>query len=490
MLRIFPFIRLIVALLPFLCVGAQVCADQLLPAGERQTDFAADQLLRQSVIDGWKLPYEHGPLLLADSLVRRFRLHERTPPDKHHLRFRADGGSSVALRHAARSSALEHLRGTLLASPVSRLQCYASFSIDEALARSSEYTGKKWRGFAGEIEQAYAVWHAPRTSIFVGRFAEFWGDQQSLFLSARQGLDGFAYRFRWGRLTLSYRFASLNGENPDTDTVTEFSNRFFAGHRLDIDLGRSVRLGLMETVIYGGPGRQFDWAYLNPILFYHGSQLNEDVNDNTIIGFDLTCRPLPRTRLFAQFLLDDFQIDNEARGDQEPTEAALLVKADAFAIAPHVDLQASYTRVTNWTFNQIDPRNRYTHNDQLLGAAEGNDYDLSRLAVSRWLGEGLQSSLIVSYRRAGEGRVAAFWSEPWIADSSGNYTEPFPTGVVARTTELSLNLKGRLLRSCFVDLSAGQRWERNVDHQSGLHRTGFFAHLTIELTSALLIAVD
>lgn len=388
-----------------------------------------------------------------------------------------------------RSSSVELFRGSVAAQPLDRLHLFASFSLDEQLATSPDYTGKKWRGFAGDIDQAFLAYQTGGATVLAGRFAQFWGDSESLFLSAKKGMDGLAYALAWGRFTLSYRIAGLNGENPDTDSASLFTNRYFAGHRLDIDLGKSIRLGLMETVIFGGPGRQIELAYLNPILFYHGSQLNEDVNDNTLIGFDLTCQPVPRSRLFAQLLLDDFQIDNEARGDKEPTEAAILLKCDVSELLPKTDLQLSYSRVTNWTFNQINPRNRYTQNGELLGAALGNDYDRTAFRLVRWLRNDLQSSFGLSHVRQGEGRVDAFWSEPWIYQTEGDYREPFPTGVVAHETQLSIGLKGKLAKPVFLDLVAGWEWDRNRGNVRGQHQTAPFVRLNLSLLGSIPLSI-
>jgi len=232
----------------------------------------------------------------------------------------------------------EAWRGGLFAQPHEKLFVYANFILDEFKAKDPDYTGKKWRGLAGDIENAFAYYRTQMIEVTVGRFASFWGPRNSLVLASGSSMDGFGYTIRWGRLSLSYRLAWLDGLNPDQDGVEQFENRYFAGHRLDINLSRKLRIGFFETVIFGGPGRNVDFYYLNPIFFYHGSQLNEGnpiffyhgsqlnegMDDNTFLGFDITFKPRPGYKLYGQLMVDDYQVDDEIQSDQEPSEYGLL----------------------------------------------------------------------------------------------------------------------------------------------------------------------
>jgi hypothetical protein len=132
-------------------------------------------------------------------------------------------------------------------------------------------------------------------------------------------------------------------------------------------------------------------------------------------------------------------------------------------VVAHTDLEFQYERVNNWTFNQMHARNRYLNDGRPIGSALGNDYDLTSLRVIRWVRSDLQSSLKLSYYRQGEGRIDAPWTEPWV-EVDGAYSEPFPTGVVQRTTTLALGVKGFVVGRAFVDLEAGVDWVRNRDH--------------------------
>jgi hypothetical protein len=355
---------------------------------------------------------------------------------------------------------------------------YASFVLDEKRAKDRDYRGKKWRGFAGDVEQAFVHYQTDRLGLQVGRFGSFWGPRRSLVFSPGQLMDGLAYTFRWGRLAISYRLARLNGLNPELDGVDEFESRYLAAHRFDFHIASNLTVGLFETVVFGGPGRQIDLFYLNPLIFFHGSQLNEGVDDNTTVGLDFSYKPAVGYKLYGQILIDDIQLDNSSASDQEPDQIGLLIGSYLADLVANLDLRFEYSRVNNWTFNQIHQRNRYLNDRRLIGGALGIDYDLVSLSVIRWLRGSLGGCFNLSYFRQGEGRVDDVWSEPW-ATAIGDYDEPFPTGVVEKTTSASLEVKGFLSHFGFVNLETGFDWIENRNHISGADETLPFVNLRV-----------
>jgi hypothetical protein len=231
-----------------------------------------------------------------------------------------------------------------------------------------------------------------------------------------------------------------------------------------------LRVGFFESVVFGGAGRQVELYYLNPIIFFHGSQLNEGTDDNTFIGLDFDYKPFERVKLYCQALVDDFQIDNETQGDREPNEIGLMFGVYSADIASGLDVKAEYTRVTNRTYNQGLSRNLYLYNGEPISAAHGNDFDLATLSLIGWLSDVTAASLNLRYARQGEGRVTDEWTTPWL-DVVGDYSEPFPTGVVWKTARMSLRLKSFVKTIGYVDIEAGLDQVRNFNHTAGDNRS-------------------
>ena len=355
------------------------------------------------------------------------------------------------------------------------------FSLDRAKAIDPDYTGKKWRGLAGDIETSAIYYKNNNLALTLGRQRIFWGPQRiNLILSeSAEPLDMFSARFRKGRLWFSFIFARLDRSRPDSIDYIRFpnqtfkDNRYLAAHRLDIDIFRNFRLGLFETSLFGGEGRPPELYYLNPLQFFHTAQLNENEDDNTILGLDFTYLPSPGFNIYGQLLIDDFQIDRKSQGDQEPDEFGLL--AGLFkagrpgSFSP--DMKLEYTRITNRTYHQIIPRNRYLYRNKLLGHPLGPDSDSLSMIVRFWPDSRQYVELESAFCRHGEGSIYNPWDQPWL-EIEGDYNEPFPTGVVEKSISIAVRTAGYMpfseytSKHLFMILECGYRSFTNYDYDN------------------------
>lgn len=460
-----------------------------LPVGQREYDFIYDRIEREEAMARDRFDYQLGPYDNRDSAFDVSPFDSRNRLTDRQIGIFGFAAESFRASKDRRGRMYALLRGGFVARPFSRVSVMGQYYLDERKARDPEYTGKKWRGFAGDIDLAYAQYYTERLNLTVGRFSSFWGPRHSLVLGSRSHLDGFGYSIRLGRVTVSYRLGQLSQDSIGSDTTTQWPSRYFAGHRVDFHFSKSLRVGLFESVVFGGPGRSVDFAYLNPIIFYHGSQLNDRVNDNTLVGFDFTWKPRLGTKCYGQLLLDDIQLDHKTQGDQEPAQYAVNVGLYTASRARKLDTRLEYTRVSNWTFNQILPRNRYLNRHDPIGDVTGNDYDLTTAELIRWLKPGLSARLQLSYKRQGEGRIGADWTEPWL-DIVGDYSEPFPTGTVEKTGAASLGLRGFVSSFLFADLKAGLSRIVNYGNCAGDRRTLPFVDCYLSLYFSRVIGLD
>jgi len=483
-------LKKLILILVFLVMSSSVLGISVIPLGRPEYEFLYDRFERLQAYGLDRFDFQLGPYATErrDFKFEPFSNLVNIPQEQ--LSLFGFAGESFSARRSVSSKSLESLRAGIAANPFEKLFVYGNFVLDEGLAIDPAYTGKKWRGFAGDVEQAFVNYQTNSFDITFGRFASFWGPRNSLVLSSNVALDGLGYSIRWGKLSLSYRLARLNGLSPESDSVMQFENRYFAGHRLDVHFNEKLRIGLFETVVFGGPGRQVEFYYLNPIIFFHGSQLNEGADDNTFVGFDFDFIPKRGLRLYGQLLIDDFQIDNKVQGDQEPNETGLTVGAHLTEIIEQFDIKTNYTRVTNRTYNQGLDRNRYLHNGQLLSAAEGNDYDQFSISMLHWLdNNNVTAGVNFRYTRRGEGKVTDPWTTPWL-DVTGQYEEPFPTGVVEKINTTSLSAKGFIGNYFFFDFEAGLDEIKNLNHIAGISQASPFVKLQISTFFSTLLDVQ
>ncbi len=379
------------------------------------------------------------------------------------------------------------IRGGFIAQANKNISVYASYLLDERLAQNDSYSGKKWRGLAGEVETAMAVYEGYGFDIIAGRFGSSWGpSRQSLILSeTARPMDGIQFRGYWGKFSFTYQFAKLNRVFSFAENQTGYINRYFAGHRIDFKANKNLHFSLFETIIYGGPGRSIEIAYLNPLMFFHAFQLNENYDDNTFLGFDFTWFLNNQHKFYGQFLIDDFQIDSEVRGDNEPNEIGILLGINSIDLFDLFDLQAEYLKITNRTYNQIYARNRYENRGQLIGHPFGPDGDRYSLSFIKWFRNNKKATLDFIYQRKGEGSFDDIWTTPWF--DIDDYTEPFPTGVVEKSFSASIGFTGYVRPYFFIDASSGINFIDNYQHLDGISKTiPFFSiRLSIMLSTRL-----
>jgi hypothetical protein len=389
--------------------------------------------------------------------------------------------------------------------PDRRVGAVMFFDIDRAKTLDPTYAGKIYRGMAGGVETAVITFRTDRVSLALGRQRIFWGPKRiNLLISeTAEPLDMLSASYRAGRLTFSFLFARLDGSRPDYSDSLRFpdrtfnDNRYLVGHRLDLTLHRTLRVGLFETVLFGGEGRPPELYYLNPLQFFHAAQLNENENDNTILGMDFTCLPAGGMGIYGQFIVDDVQIDNQEPGDKEPAEwgmmAGVITAGRPGTAVP--DIRLEYTRLTNRTYHQRDPCNRYLYRNQLIGHPLGPDADSLSLAIRFWPTDYFYSEVEGAYRRKGEGSIRSSWDEPWLL-AAGEYSEPFPTGVVEKAMLVSVALRGYLPVAdyardhLFLSVAAGWGEVHNYQHVDGDVATVAWVRAGIAWLGAVDFALD
>jgi hypothetical protein len=502
-------------LLLLLLLPAILEAELIYPLGNTIFSFDYERLFRIGVAQQ-NLSYlpSVGPYYfdVAETIFEKenspaLRLFKTRSETNFNQQLRAFGLGSEKLR-AIRNQPTDEfpsLVGGFAYRPAKHFGVISLFNLDRAKAVDPDYTGKKYRGLAGDLETAAIFYKNGRFSASLGRQRLYWGPQRTnLILSeTTEPLDLLSASFETGRLKGSFIFARLDGSRPNQIDSLRFpdrsfnDNRYLVGHRLDIRLHRRFRLGLFETVLYGGEGRPPELYYLNPMQFFHSAQLNENEDDNTALGFDFILLPGKGTNIYGQLLVDDFQIDSHSTGDNEPAEVGFLFgifKASRIgSIIP--DLNLEYVRITNRTYHQRDPRNRYLFRNKLTGHPLGPDADSISIKARFWPEKALYAEIEVAYRRKGEGSIYGPWDESFIFASS-DYSEPFPTGVVERATMLAIRTKGYLPISrytrdhFFFSAAAGWGETENTLNIGGSNSTSAWLEISLTWLGYLDVPVD
>ncbi len=329
--------------------------------------------------------------------------------------FRPGGGSGVRPAGGFRAAVV---RGPVVA--------VLNPAFENRLKDDPEYTGYTRRFIAGRMQEAYVAAAWRHGDLFYGRLAREWGPGggggpfEGLLVSpVAYAVDELAGALRVGRLELTAIARRLDAFPADSAAGAGLPpfNRYFFAHRLAINAGRGVWLGVSETGVYGGPGGGFEPALHAPLNLAFLSEQNDSLEANVLFGADVSAPLGRRTRLSASLMLDDFQIDRQLPRDQTPASYGFSVVARYAmrSVAAHVSL--GYTRVAALAYrNKINPEFEYSYRRVGLGR-NFSDYDQLLLRLEGFVRDGWHAALDAGLTRQG----------------AGDFRDPFPAeSVLAR----------------------------------------------------------
>ena len=369
--------------------------------------------------------------------------------------------------------------------PKSWLQLFNTMLLDNRLDEHPGYVGILQEGFASYTERAGVRLQHDGFSVMIGR--EYLhigpGFDASLLVSPwSRPLDQIAlgWRNRW----LRYDFVTasldpspwlLEGGGP--------RNRYISLHHLQVRPLRRLYLGIGEAMLYTGSAPAFN--YLNPFLAWYGEVTNGPVGGNIMGSLHIAALPWDHLTLHADLLIDDIQLEKSGPGDLEPAEYGLMAGlrwADPLAIRGG-DLILEYTRITNRTFNgEGGPWERWLHRNEPIGHFLGNDFERWLAGFSWWPVPALRAALTLDLRRRGEGRIDKPFDRPWLdTPPGGEYSEPFPTGVVEESGRFTLDLSWQPRPAVRAHARIGWCDVTSLNHVIGVNRSEWMGGLGLEV---------
>ncbi len=317
----------------------------------------------------------------------------------------------------------------------------------------STYIGGEFAGLRAYVEQGYAAFRRPWLRVKFGRdFMQIGPGRTGQLLISDNSRPFDMYSVRLGTRFLQFSFWGfmLNRRsvgNPDFTQFGTVANRYLNGHRVSLNLGNRVFLGVSEVVMYGGPNRGWELGFMNPIGIYYAHNVNVrsepgGAEGNILLSFDWDLYLFPDWEIYGEFLVDDFQIEKKTVGDLEPNELGLIVGVNWARPLGLVGglVNVEYVQVRNRTYNvALRDWEKYLHRNRVIGYALGNNFERWQGSVTYWLRPDASLRLVVDLVRQGEGSVAGPFNTDFMnATLEEGYDEPFPFGVVERTFQLGV----------------------------------------------------
>lgn len=172
--------------------------------------------------------------------------------------------------------------------------------------------------------------------------------------------------------------ASLGGNR---SAAQGYPDKFVTFHHLSVNIGKKLNVGVFESVIFSpddttGAGK-FEWAYLNPIIFFRAIEQQNGSSDNVILGMDFKWNAVKKLSFYGQFTLDEFVI-NEIKAGKGWWANKFAVQlggkyVDAFGI-PNLDLQGEINIARPYTYSHNTMYGNYTHYQQPLAHPLGANF--------------------------------------------------------------------------------------------------------------------
>ncbi len=321
--------------------------------------------------------------------------------------------------------------------------------------------------------------------VLLGRIGRNWspaGSSSLVLGRSARSFDQLALQFRSSHLTFTHLVAALDPVDyfPDGSSTTVRARRFFTAHRLDYRVWDNFRIGLTETTVYGGTGRTWDLALMNPLTSYRllSAQDSERWNNNTFVAADCSASLGGHINLRGQILFDDFLLEDEVQD-----RWALNLGADICRLPlPGTNsLRLEYERVSSFAYNTFQSWERYLISGRPLGAELGNDYHRASAALTQYVTPMFDITGRLSYTGRGAHRVTSPIGE--LLDSHGL---PFPTKTVEETLDIMLSLRWQAMGWGSLKANIGLLDQSGLNNLAGSSRQRGYATVALSLYYDLL----
>jgi hypothetical protein len=357
--------------------------------------------------------------------------------------------------------------------------------LDNRLDENSRYIGINQEGLAAFTERATLRMQHKGLSALIGREYLRIGpgfDANLLVSGWSRPMDQIALTFANCWLRYDFVAASLDATAWVQEGIPPRQNRYISLHHLQVRPLEKLYIGIGEAVLYSSSAPELN--YLNPALAFYGEVTNGPIGGNILGSLHIAAMPARNITLYADLLLDDIQLEKSGPGDLEPDQYGVMTGlrwADPFRLRG-ADLSCEYTRITNRTYNgQGGPWERWQHRNEPIAHFLGNDFDRWLAVFSWWPLPMWRAACTLDLRRRGEGRIDKAFDTPWMETPLGEeYSEPFPTGVVEKSTRWSFELRCQPRAALLAFGRIGHCSITNLEHQSGRERSEWQGSVGIE----------
>lgn len=176
-------------------------------------------------------------------------------------------------------------------------------------------------------------------------------------------------------------YADAYGQSGGSVSNTNFPKKYLVAHRLGVNIGKHVNVGVYEAVVFGREdslgNNHFELSYLNPIIFYRALEQQNGSLDNALIGLDAKWNFLRHFSMYGQLILDEFKLDEITAGNgwwaNKFGYQVGLKYINAFGIN-NLDFQAEYNSARPYTYTHSTIYSNYANYRQAVAHPLGANF--------------------------------------------------------------------------------------------------------------------
>lgn len=207
--------------------------------------------------------------------------------------------------------------------------------------------------------------------VAVGNDRHQWGPGRSgnlLIALDDYPLPNIALGFNIGKVRYTQIYGILDKLYPITvDQRKTFvgDQRQIAAHRLEFHLSPRLQCSISEAMVFN---HQLPLSYINPLYPFAISEIDGGDADNNLAALDISFRPRKNTRLYGEWMVDDFNF-NENPFAYWGNKWSLLAgwqQSDPLGLTGSW-LTVEYIRLEPWVYTHRDSTNLYEYYGQSLG---------------------------------------------------------------------------------------------------------------------------
>ena len=229
------------------------------------------------------------------------------------------------------------------------------------------------------LSQGYIGYQATKHfGIELGHGRHFIGSGIRSLLLSDFANDYFYLSFNTKVWKFQYKniFAEMSPLTPrDRQGDALLTKKYYVAHYLSLNLGRNVTFGFFESVSFAREN-QFEFQYLNPVIFYRTIEQGLGSPDNVLIGITGKINFAKRFQLYGQLALDEFKLSELSGEGWWANKFGLqvgLTYIDALGIDnAEITLEGNFVRP--FTYSHRDTISNFSHSKQALAHPLGSNF--------------------------------------------------------------------------------------------------------------------